>query len=66
MNRYDLSNYPRFSNMSPNVLPQWMKGVIKSKASVVGTTKSIEGRLTAISHSIIAAARPRSFISPLL
>ena len=68
---YDLSNYPSFSNMSsgdlvPELLGRWMKGVIQSKSSAAGTTKSVERRRTAISHSIIAATRPRSFISPIL
>ena len=40
-----------------------MKGVIKSKAS---QSCSIERRRISIGHAIVAASRPRSFVSPIL
>lgn len=67
--KYDSSKYPKFSDMSntdivPDSLLRLLHGVITSKASA--NNKVVERKRMAIAHSIIAAARPRSFISPIL
>ena len=65
---YDLTNYPQFvndeveDNMVPKSLAHFMRCLIKSKCS----SKASERRQQAISHAIIAACRPRSFVSHIL
>ncbi len=67
---YDLSKYPKFSEMkendmyTPESLKRLLKGIVKSKAQK--NPWVVECKRMAIGHSIIAATRPRSFISPIL
>ena len=64
---YDSSEYPDMSDLSqaqelvPSSLDRLLRGIFKSKPN-----SSSERRITAIAHSIIAACRPRSFVSPIL
>ena len=65
---YDVTNYPKFDDMAngdllPETLSRLLAGVIKTKSN---SPKPAERRRKAIAHSIISAARPRSFISPIL
>ena len=67
--QYDLSKYPKFENMSENqLIPEslslLLNELVKSKATVKAS--SVERKRIAIGHSIIAAMRPRSFVSPIL
>ena len=63
---YDTSMYPDMQSLEssvPDVLSRLLRGIIKSKGDANSTA---ERRCKAISHAIIAACRPRSFISPIL
>lgn len=66
---YDLTTYPKMINMFDDTLTQpltkrFFNVAIKTKAKVKPHT--VERRRIAISHALISAERPRSFISPLL
>ena len=65
-NVYDVTNYPKFDDKAngelvPGTLSRLLAGVIKTKSN---SPKPVKSRHKAIAHSIISAARPRSFISP--
>ena len=66
---YDCTKYPKFSDMGnkdfvPDSLSRFLDGVIKTKAKV--KSDCTERKRIAIALAIIAASRPRSFISPIL
>ena len=66
MMQYDGSTYPSFSNLDnssivTNELDQFLHGLIKSK---VEDQTSTNRRCSSIAEAIIAAVRPRSFVSP--
>ena len=66
---YDCTKYPKLSDMGnkdfvPDSLCRFIDGVIKTKAKV--KSDCTERKRIAIAHAIIAASRPRSFISPIL
>ena len=66
---YDLTKYPKFSNMgndalTPKSLKRLQDGIVKTKAKVKPQT--VERKKIAIAHSVISATRPRSFVSPIL
>ena len=66
---FDNSSYPSFvntdeiDNMIPSLLLRFLQGILNTKAK---DQKVISRRVSAIAHSLISAARPRSFVSPLL
>ena len=66
---YDLTKYPDFvigeeeDEWVPASLDHFLRCLIKSKST---NSKVTRRRCSAISHAIIAACRPRSFISPIL
>ena len=66
---YDCETYPQFTDLNiaekmvPETLQTFLKSIIKSKAKDSGITAR---KCCSIGHSIIAAARPRSFVSPIL
>lgn len=67
---YDCTKYPKFSEMDnkeivPESLYRLISGIVKRKAAVK-KTKCVERKRVAIAHSIVAAVRPRSFLSPIL
>ena len=55
--------YTQEDGLVTDTLKCFMKGVIKHKGH---EQSSVPRRCTALSHALIAACRPRSFISPLL
>jgi len=63
------SEYPQMEKLqdSEKIVPEFLKrllsGINKTKSEKV---KICERRRTAIAHSVMAACRPRSFISPIL
>ena len=64
----DKTSYPRFNNdevdkLVPPLFLRLLQGLVSSKSK---DQKVINRRITTIAHSIISAARMRSFISPLL
>ena len=64
----DKTSYPPFNNdevdkLVPLLLLRLLQGLVSSKSK---NQKVINRRITTIAHSIISAARMRSFISPLL
>ncbi len=67
---YNCAEYPTMestnngNSLVPESISRFLHGIIKSTA--LKEYKSIERRCTAISHSIIAACRPKSFVSPIL
>ena len=70
MMQYDNSTYPSFSSRDnssivPNELDRFLHGLIKIKSKAEDQT-STNRRCSSIAEAIIAAARPRSFVSPLL
>ena len=67
--RYDLTKYPKMSNIFEDTLTKpltkrFFDGAIKSKAKV--RPETVERKKIAIRHALINAVRPRSFISPVL
>ena len=64
---YDCDTYPSPSIIEDELVPDTLKcfltGVLKGKGS---EQASVSRRCLAIAHTLIAACRPRSFISPLL
>ena len=66
---YDLTKYPKFSDMgndtlTPKSLKRLLDGIVKTKAKVKSQT--VEHKKIAIAHSVISATRPRSFVLPIL
>jgi len=69
-NVYNCTEYPTMErtndgkSLVPESISRFLHGIIKSNA--LKENKSVDRRCTAISHAIIAACRPRSFVSPIL
>ena len=64
---YDLTTFPKMINMfddtlTPPLTKRFFNVAIKTKAKVKPHT--VERKRIAISHALISAERPRSFISP--
>lgn len=67
---YDTSEYPKIMNFLDNtesMVPETLKVLLQTiiLADKKGTKDTLLKKCSAISHSVIAATRPRSFISPL-